>query len=79
VRRGDTVLSVADTFGVPAERIRRWNSLRGNTLKPGRRLVIYRPRSIASEETISAHHHSSRSSKRTAHPTKSTKKKKSHH
>ncbi|HEY0563946.1 MAG TPA: transglycosylase SLT domain-containing protein [Terriglobales bacterium] len=43
VRRGDTVLSVADDFGVPADRVRRWNHLRGNTLKPGRTVLIYRP------------------------------------
>jgi membrane-bound lytic murein transglycosylase D len=43
VRHGDTVLSVADDFGVPADRVRRWNHLRGNTLKPGRTLLIYRP------------------------------------
>lgn len=43
VRKGDTVLSVADDFGVPAERIRKWNHLRGNTLRAGRMLTIYRP------------------------------------
>ncbi len=43
VRRGDTVLSVADDFGVPAEKIRRWNHLRDNQLRAGRSLRIYRP------------------------------------
>jgi membrane-bound lytic murein transglycosylase D len=43
VRRGDTVLSVADDFGVPPERIRRWNRLKGNELRKGRSIVIYRP------------------------------------
>ena len=43
VRRGDTVLSVADDFGVPAERLRKWNHLRGNDLRKGRMLVIYKP------------------------------------
>ncbi len=43
VRRGDTVLSVADDFGVPAERLRKWNRLKGNQLRAGRMLVIYRP------------------------------------
>jgi membrane-bound lytic murein transglycosylase D len=43
VRKGDTVLSVADDFGVPVERIRKWNHLRGNALRPGRSLLIYRP------------------------------------
>ncbi|MGI9100933.1 MAG: LysM peptidoglycan-binding domain-containing protein [Terriglobales bacterium] len=43
VRKGDTVLSVADDFGVPAEKIRKWNRLRGNALTRGRTLRIYRP------------------------------------
>lgn len=43
VRRGDTVLSIADDFGVPAEKIRRWNHLRGNALHTGQRIRIYRP------------------------------------
>lgn len=43
VRRGDTVLSVADDFGVPAERLRKWNKLRGNELRKGRTLLIYKP------------------------------------
>ncbi len=43
VRKGDTVLSVADDFGVPPERLRRWNRLKGNELRKGRSIVIYRP------------------------------------
>ncbi|HLI63718.1 MAG TPA: LysM peptidoglycan-binding domain-containing protein [Terriglobales bacterium] len=43
VRRGDTVASVADDFEVPVEKLRRWNHLRGNALKPGRILLIYKP------------------------------------
>jgi membrane-bound lytic murein transglycosylase D len=43
VRKGDTVLSVADDFSVPVERLRKWNHLKGNQLKQGRSLLIYRP------------------------------------
>jgi peptidoglycan lytic transglycosylase D len=43
VRKGDTVLSVADDFGVPPEKLRQWNRLRGNDLRKGRVLFIYRP------------------------------------
>ena len=43
VRRGDTITSVADDFNVPAERLRRWNRIRGDSLRAGRTLVIYRP------------------------------------
>jgi membrane-bound lytic murein transglycosylase D len=42
VRKGDTILSVADDFGVPPERLRGWNHLKGNNLRRGRMLVIYR-------------------------------------
>ncbi len=42
VRKGDTVLSVADDFGVPATRLRQWNHLHGNQLRSGRVLIIHR-------------------------------------
>jgi peptidoglycan lytic transglycosylase D len=38
VRKGDTVTSVADNFGVPAQMVRRWNHLKGDSLR-GRRVV----------------------------------------
>ncbi len=43
VRRGDTVPSVADDFEVPVAKLRKWNHLRGNALRPGRTLLIYKP------------------------------------
>lgn len=43
VRKGDTVESVADGFGVPAAKVRSWNGLKGNTLKAGRVLSIHKP------------------------------------
>ena len=56
VRKGDTVLSVADDFSVPVEKVRQWNHLKGNTLKAGRTLRIYRPaaRPDASETKVAA-------------------------
>src|SRR6202167_1100489 len=39
VRRGDTVESVADNFGVPPAMVRRWNHLKGDSL--GGRRVLY--------------------------------------
>ncbi len=38
VRRGDTVQTVADNFSLPPTMIRRWNHLRGDSLR-GRRIV----------------------------------------
>lgn len=49
VRRGDTVLSVADDFGVPAENLRRWNRMKGNSLKAGGVLLIHRPAARSSD------------------------------
>lgn len=87
VRRGDTVASVADDFGVPADRLRRWNRLKGDRLSSGRMLVIYRP-VIAQDNPIinspsrhrsrhSSKHHSSASVKKastgTSSPSKSSK------
>jgi len=54
VRRGDTVLSVADDFGVPPERLRRWNRLTGDQLAHGRVLVIYRPLALGQQTIINS-------------------------
>ncbi|HEY6272198.1 MAG TPA: transglycosylase SLT domain-containing protein [Terriglobales bacterium] len=43
VHTGDTVLTVAEDFGVPPEHLRRWNHLKGNDLRRNRLLVIYKP------------------------------------
>jgi membrane-bound lytic murein transglycosylase D len=43
VHTGDTVLTVAEDFGVAPERLRRWNRLKGNELRRGRLLVVYKP------------------------------------
>jgi membrane-bound lytic murein transglycosylase D len=54
VRKGDTVLSVADDFGVPAEKIRQWNHLQGNAIRAGRSLTIFKPSAAAVVERTSA-------------------------
>jgi membrane-bound lytic murein transglycosylase D len=57
VRKGDTVLSVADDFGVPPDKIRRWNRLKGNQLRRGRLLVIYKPLGPGEVERTSSRRH----------------------
>src|SRR5207253_1808680 len=74
VRKGDTVLSVADDFGVPPERIRRWNRLKGNDLRKGRSLVIYRPVAEGSNEAAAPARHRSRHSKRPVSASKAPSK-----
>jgi membrane-bound lytic murein transglycosylase D len=49
VRKGDTVLSIADDFGVPAEKVRQWNHLKGNSLRAGRSLTIFKTASGGAE------------------------------
>ncbi len=53
VRKGDTVLSVADDFGVPAEKVRQWNRVKGNALHAGRSLVIFKSGGQAALEAAS--------------------------
>jgi LysM repeat protein len=43
VRKGDTLASIADDFGVPVERLKRWNGIRAQRLRPGRVLLIHLP------------------------------------
>jgi membrane-bound lytic murein transglycosylase D len=70
VRHGDTVLSVADDFGVPPERLRRWNRLNGNELRKGRVIVIYRPAAEGRKEATAARPR--RRSRRSKHATSAT-------
>jgi len=42
-RRGETALSVADDYGVPVQKLRQWNRLRGNQLRIGQTLRIHKP------------------------------------
>lgn len=47
-RRGDTLVTIADRFGVTVEQLRRWNHLSGSTIAPGRRLHVAEPANIPS-------------------------------
>jgi membrane-bound lytic murein transglycosylase D len=49
VRRGDTVETVAENFGVSPQMLRRWNGLRGNGLSGRRVLARHLPISPSSE------------------------------
>ncbi|MDR3748535.1 MAG: LysM peptidoglycan-binding domain-containing protein [Acidobacteriota bacterium] len=53
VRKGDTVDSVADDFEVPADKLRKWNHLRGDSLVVGRTLAIYKPTGSGGPEVAS--------------------------
>jgi membrane-bound lytic murein transglycosylase D len=47
VRRGDTLVTVADRFGVTVEQLRRWNRMRSNTVRVGRALTVAEPVKLA--------------------------------
>lgn len=47
VRRGDTLVTVADRFGVTVEQLRSWNHLRSNTVATGRSLRVSEPVKLA--------------------------------
>jgi len=47
VRRGDTLVTVADRFGVTVEQLRRWNHLRSNAVRTGHSLRVSEPVKLA--------------------------------
>jgi membrane-bound lytic murein transglycosylase D len=59
---GDTVLTVAEDFGVPPDRLRRWNGLKTNNLRRGRVLIVYKPLAPGEADKAPARRH-----KKTAH------------
>jgi membrane-bound lytic murein transglycosylase D len=47
VRRGDTLITVADRFGVSVEELKRWNHLSSNVVRPGSSLAVAEPVRLA--------------------------------
>jgi membrane-bound lytic murein transglycosylase D len=50
VRQGDTVTSVAENFGVPPKMVRRWNRLKGDSLRGRRVIYVHLPVSPGTRE-----------------------------
>jgi len=61
VRKGDTVESVAENFGVSAKMLRGWNRLKGNSLEGRRILFLHLPVTPGAGAAQVASKHSSRS------------------
>jgi membrane-bound lytic murein transglycosylase D len=55
-RRGDTLVTVADRFGVTVEDLRSWNHLSSNTLAAGRTLYVAEPVRLAPSARRSSAH-----------------------
>jgi membrane-bound lytic murein transglycosylase D len=54
---GDTVLTVSEDYGVQPDRLRRWNGLKGNELRHGRVLIIYKPLGPGEQDKAPARSH----------------------
>ena len=65
VRKGDTVQTVAENFGLPAPLVRRWNGLHGDSLQGRKVLALHLPVSPGSEVASAPHKAASRSRKPT--------------
>jgi len=70
VRRGDTVETVAENFGVSAQMVRRWNGLHGGDSLRGRRVLALHLPVTPSSEVVAA---KSNSSAHTSKPAKAAK------
>jgi membrane-bound lytic murein transglycosylase D len=63
VRRGDTLITIADRFGVSLAELRSWNNLSGTRVEPGARLHVAEP--VAVRQTGSSVHTGTASRTRT--------------
>jgi membrane-bound lytic murein transglycosylase D len=64
VRKGDTLVTIADRFGVSLNELRRWNKIPGIKVQPGQRLHVAEPVSV---QRTAAHTHRSGGSPAGAH------------
>jgi membrane-bound lytic murein transglycosylase D len=60
VRKGDTVETVAENFGVSPQMLRRWNGLRGSSLAGRRVLALHLPISPSAQEAEVAASHTTK-------------------
>ena len=56
VRRGDTLVTIADRFGVTLSDLRRWNHLRGSYVAAGHRLRVAAPSEVQTSYTRRRRH-----------------------
>ncbi len=54
VRRGDTIQSVADNFGISPTMLRRWNGIHGDSLKGRKVLALHLPISPSAHEEVAS-------------------------
>jgi membrane-bound lytic murein transglycosylase D len=66
VRKGDTVPTVAENFGVSAQMLRRWNGLRGDSLHGRTVLALHLPVTPSGENSTAASRKSTKTSRTAA-------------
>jgi len=71
--RGDTLVTIADRFGVTVSQLRRWNNLHSGTIVPGHGLYVSEPAHISGLRYGKKRHGSAKAAGKSAAPT--TKKK----
>jgi membrane-bound lytic murein transglycosylase D len=54
-RKGDTLVTIADRFGVTVQQLRRWNHIRGEAVVPGSSLYVAEPAHISAARHTSSH------------------------
>jgi membrane-bound lytic murein transglycosylase D len=73
VRRGDTVETVAENFGVSSQMLRRWNGLRGDSLSGRKVLALHLPVTPSTQDVASSKSRTKRPSAAPKTETASTK------
>ncbi len=76
VRRGDTLITVADRFGVSVEQLRRWNHLSSNAVKTEHSLRVSEPVKLAPQTHVRRRstHGATHGTSRTSAPARSRSK-----
>ena len=54
-RKGDTLVTISDRFGVSLTELRRWNKITGTKVQPGQRLFVAAPTSVHHASTRARH------------------------
>ena len=70
VRKGETLVTISDRFGVSLDQLRRWNNITGIRVQPGRRLHVADPASAP--HSASRRHRAGGSSSSTTHERSAT-------
>lgn len=79
VRKGDTLISVADRFNVTVEQLRAWNHMRSNRIVPGHMITVAEPVRLAPSTHVRRRSSHSRSTRKKGVKSSSqTSSKKSH-